>query len=923
MIKKAFRSHRIAGAIAITLGLSGLSGCGQKTSEEHMVAAKQYLEANDVNAAIVEYKNAIKQDPKSASARFELGKVYLEQKKFDEAEKELNRAIELGAKSAEVMPFLTIAYQKTGAETALAAVDHNLEGLSAPERAKVGFYKLQALMKLDKKTEARQLIDELKGLDTRSVYKGMILVFEELLNSQPESALASLQELRKQAPLNQDLLSLLARLHLMMRQPDAAIAVYQDYVRAYPNDTETKFVLTAMLMEQRRIADAEPMVDDLLKINSKQPLLNQFKGIIMAAKNKPEDALAYLETAIQNGRNDPIARLVAGHSAYRIEDYNAAIRHLSMVASSLPGNHAGLRMLADSLLQTGENEAASEILTRIDGDYDSDAALFSKAGFQLLQEGNVVDAQQMIEKSEALATTPEDLARLGVLQLSLNDVEGLINLEEAVKQAPELSSTQKTLASAYIVSKQLDKARDAIDQWLAEEPKSLEALLMSSQVALEQNQFKKARSEAQQALALYPDNVKARLQDINVDLRDKKGTSALEKTKALLKLEPTNQAALSVYYALMKQGDKPTEARDYIQQVVEQYPDALSARIVLARIALDQQDYAMGIDALESVPVEKSVPQGVWELKGFLYLRSGNLQKADDVFDSWIAMAPNNKTAVVNKLLVLDAQSRFAKAIELINKFEQKHPDKQISILKAYFLSLTKSIPEAWSIIDSLSPKEQSLPFVRGVKARLEIYQNKPEQALPNALAAYEENPTSRNMLLVVAAYEMSEEQSKGLMFLQSFVEQNPNDVQGNMLLAERLISQDPAAAKKMYIKVLEATPDNFVVLNNVAYLEMLDNNLDDAESYARKAVSLQPRSAEAADTLAQVLIMQGELEDAKTLYEKVVTPQTRSEDVYLNYIELLYKLDLDRLAQRRLNDKEFTTAEAKQRITELQKTYN
>ncbi len=147
-----------------------------------------------------------------------------------------------------------------------------------------------------------------------------------------------------------------------------------------------------------------------------------------------------------------MVRLVAGFSAYQIQDFEAAQRHLTMVASSLPDNHPGLRMLADSMLQLGDNDEALAVLSRVEGEQSADAALFSKASYQLLRDGNVVGAQQMVEKSEAVSTSADDLSRLGILQLSLNDVEGLVNLEQAVEKAPESATSQSTLLRAYIAT---------------------------------------------------------------------------------------------------------------------------------------------------------------------------------------------------------------------------------------------------------------------------------------------------------------------------------------------------------------------------------------------------------------------------------------------------------------------------------------
>jgi cellulose synthase operon protein C len=104
----------------VGLSVSLLLSCGPKTAEEHIAEAQQYISEKNNTAAIVALKNAVQTDPKSGEARFVLGKVYLEAKEFENAEKELNRAFEFGYDPAKVLPLLTKAYQKTGAYSALS-----------------------------------------------------------------------------------------------------------------------------------------------------------------------------------------------------------------------------------------------------------------------------------------------------------------------------------------------------------------------------------------------------------------------------------------------------------------------------------------------------------------------------------------------------------------------------------------------------------------------------------------------------------------------------------------------------------------------------------------------------------------------------------------------------------------------------------
>ena len=469
--------------LAVMLTSALLSGCSEKSMESHLADARNYASQQQLDAAIVEYKNAIQKAPNAAEPRFELGKLYLQQNNFAAAEKELNKAMDLGHPVSQVIPLLSVAYQQSGAENALAEVDYRAEGMTAVESAEVGFYKLQALMQLGKTEEAQALLADLSTLDTSSVYKGLIDSYVFVLDNDMEGALAATEALREQAPTNKDVLQQLAKIYLQNGEPEKAAEVYGVYVSQFPDDVTSKFAYTALLIEIRDLEKAAPIVNDLLTLNENHPLLNTFKGIIESANENYAKALEHLEIAVQNGRSDQVVRLVAGFSAYQIQDFEAAQRHLTMVASSLPDNHPGLRMLADSMLQLGENDEALEVLARVEGEQGIDAALFSKASYQLLKDGNVVGAKQMVEKSEAVSATAEDLSRLGVLQLSLNDIDGLVNLEEAVEKAPESVTSQATLLRAYIATNQLDKAKVAAKEWHEQSPETAAPLIYLGNIA--------------------------------------------------------------------------------------------------------------------------------------------------------------------------------------------------------------------------------------------------------------------------------------------------------------------------------------------------------------------------------------------------------------------------------------------------------
>ncbi len=908
--------------LAVMLTSALLSGCSEKSMESHLADARNYASQQQLDAAIVEYKNAIQKAPKAAEPRFELGKLYLQQNNYAAAEKELNKAMDLGHPVSQVIPLLSVAYQQSGAENALAEVDYRAEGMTAVESAEVGFYKLQALMQLGKNEEAQALLAELSTLDTSSVYKGLIDSYAFVLENDMEGALAATEALREQAPTNKDVLQQLAKIYLQNGEPEKAAEVYGVYVSQYPDDVTSKFAYAALLIEIRDLDKAQPIVDDLLVLNENHPLLNTFKGIIESANENYAKALEHLEIAVQNGRSDQVVRLVAGFSAYQIQDFEAAQRHLTMVASSLPDNHPGLRMLADSMLQLGENDEALEVLARVEGEQGVDAALFSKASYQLLREGNVVGAQQMVEKSEGVSTTAEDLSRLGVLQLSLNDIDGLVNLEQAVEQAPESVTSQATLLRAYIATNQLEKAKSAAKEWHEASPQTAAPLIYLGNIATAEGAYQEAAQYLDKASELNDAGNEVTYSRAKLLIAQGKKENAVAFIRAFIDENPADVQALALWFALAMENGNADAVLKHAQTQFNANEDDINLRLLLARMYSLTIQLDKTVSLLADVEGDESSPQTFWNLKGQALIATNNVEGATAFFDRWLSFYPQDKNAVLGKLLIVDSQKQFKQGLALTNKVLSKRPDAQLTLLKAYFHSRLGQSKPAWEIINSVSDEVKALPFVRGVIARLHLIEKAPEQAVDHAKAAYDATSNSDNALLLVAALEMSGKKEQAFSFLQKHVNAHNNDVQSAMLLAERQIGNDRAAAIDTYELILTKTPDNFVVLNNLAYLAFEDKDLKRAEELAKKAVSLQRENADAVDTLAQIYIAKGEKEEALTLYEQISTGPIANDEVYLNHVALLLELDKKALAKRRLASREFTSEAAKQRVEKLKQQY-
>lgn len=892
-----------------SLVLGSLLACSPKDSDDYLSAAREALAQGDTQAAVLQLKNAVQVAPQNAEARFELGKLYLEQRQYQDAEKELNRAMEYGHPAAEVVPLLSRSYQKTGADVALSKLTNKYAGISEAEAAEIGFYRLESLVRLDQKEKAKSLIEEIRNYQTKSPFKSLALVYGFLLEDNIEAARIQLEAILNATPEQSDALKLMGRLQLQEGNIDEAIATYQTYHQANPQDHEMTFMLARLLTDNGRAAEAEPLVDSLLKLSKDNPRLNQLKGLSRAEAGDFDAALAYTEKALLKETTDPAMRLTAGFAAYQSGDYEGARTHLSLVASDLPPNHPALRLLAAAQLKLGLNDQAEETLSKLEGASGDDASLFSAAGFGLLKEGDLQGAQAMLDKSEQVSQTPMDLTRLGILQLSMNDVDGILNLEQALEQAPEQEVTRTTLATAYLATKQYDKALSLAADWKEQEPESEQGYLLAATAYQRKGEKDKAIAELHKAEQLSPDNPKVRLALIDIKLVDKQYEQGEKELSAFLQDYPDNIAALSRYFDLTQVQGQGEKGLAKLKQSFEKQPQNMALRLLLAsaHMILGQRDDTIALLSAVKDGDDKALSGAYWDLLGKAYLQSDKVVDAEAHYDRWLKAQPGNTRAILGKLFLLDVRSNFDDGLSLSKSMVDTYPD-DVRFLQIYthFLLMKGNYKDARRQFDTLPASIKSTPTGKGMLGRLLAGEGDCQAAQPHILEAYEAKQNQRNLTLALFCYNRLGQKEQAYQLLNEHVGQNPNDLPALMILAEQELSRDKSKAIELYKQSLALQEANYLVLNNLAYLLFEQNKLDEALGFAERALKLNPSEPSVLDTAAQILIAKKDLGQAESYLERAVNSERVTDEVYLNYVELLINRGKTELAKRKLAQRQY-----------------
>jgi tetratricopeptide (TPR) repeat protein len=129
--------------------------------------------------------------------------------------------------------------------------------------------------------------------------------------------------------------------------------------------------------------------------------------------------------------------------------------------------------------------------------------------------------------------------------------------------------------------------------------------------------------------------------------------------------------------------------------------------------------------------------------------------------------------------------------------------------------------------------------------------------------------------------------------------------------------------AIEQYETALTMNENNFIALNNLAYLLTEKGDLAKAEPLAKRAFDLKPNNPPTVDTYAQILAKQGKLDEAISTYNRVMNDDIEDEVIILNYIEVLLMNKNERIAKRRIEETVLENPESLTRLQALTKQYN
>lgn len=867
-------SNVVKGLAVATLVM--LTACGETdlTAEEHIQRAQELRLEGDFQAAVLELKNALQQQPDNPSARFMLGEVYLRTGDGTSAEKEFERAVEAGMNAAAVQMPLARAWLLQNSYEEL------LDKLTVPDkgqsnRATVLAMRGRAYLGLGRVSQAEAAFEEALGSDDQSVDALVGLARVALARQDTETAQTYLKKAEAADDEDLEVIRLRGDLAFQTEDFEKAAAAYRTLRDRRPQYLVYRLALASAQIGQENYDAAIQNLDVIRKAVPEHPQVNYLRGLAAYRKSNFEDAKYYMDQVLAQEPNSAPALLIAGGASFALDRLEQARQHLERFTGMAPDYAPGLKLLAAVQMQMGENDAAMATLrplTATPAEIE-DQELLRLVATAALQSGDLESGRNYIE--QAARQAPDDAAlraQLGISELATGNTEaGLEELRQATELAPEDQRQQFLYIANLIQAGRLVEARKASQDLQSKSPQEPLGYILEGTVLRRMGELESARGKFRKALEIDPGSGGAAFSLALLQIGEKDFLAAQETLDSALEEQPDNPLLIATKARVAAVLGNQDEVGTLLSRLVELEPDAASPRAQLARYYLLTNEPVKAEETIKSGLIKNPDNPQFLEILGRIQTAQGNLKKAVGTYERLVKAVPDNAEAhyrLANAYRQVGDWQDLGGAVESVLAIDPDHSGARL--LKAELAIRNGDLSTAQSIAEELQKGEGNSARLHDVRAQLAMHQGDVTEAESEAEGALAAGPTTDRALRLARLQNAINKQSKAIETLETWVEEHPEDGLALLSLGNLYRSAGQTeAARQRYQAVTRLLPENWAGYNQLAWLLYENGQPKEALKPAERARELAPDNPYVLDTYGMVMLANGRETEAVRALER------------------------------------------------------
>jgi putative PEP-CTERM system TPR-repeat lipoprotein len=867
-----------------------LPACGiGMDNADRLERGQQAFESGDFRTAIIEGKNILQSEPDNVGARLLLGRSSLRLGDPRSAEKELRKAIELGVNKSDVVVDL-------GRALLILREFEQVEAEITPDIASDEETRIAVL-----RIRGDALLAQRRAPEARAIYQEMLAVRDNDL----DTMLAVVTSYVAQNELFQ------ARATL-----DQILTIDPEYVAGWLASGSLAALQQDLAQAERNFARGAELAAE------QSDLAGQLRGLTgvaeaQLAQRKGEEARLTAAKLSALAPENPFNEYLAARAAYVEEDWVTAEAALQTILQRSPEYVPARVLLGGVQLERGNLTQAAANLSIVTYSVPENLVARKLMAEVRLRQNRPVDASRLLEpvlgsgSADAMALTMAVRANLGAGEFD----EAIRNLRARIEAEPDNPNLQMDLASVLLTTGEVEEAQVLLqDLSVISEDDAYRRELLLVLAPVRNEDFEAALVAARAAQERWDDDPK--ILNLLGGILDASGdrVAARQSFEAARALDSTDIVSLINLARLDINAGNFESAYQLYEQALEIQPQNVGILVSLGRVASFQGEAATAIGWLEKARETDSSNVASRVLLGRLYVATEDFTAAEEVAREAIAL--NADIAELHNTLGMAAAGRsdyyvaeesFQKAIELkpdepgysINLARLNVGGGREDLAEAVLFTSMKAEPDhVQTALLLASLYARSGDAAEKLPAALDLQQQHPESVGPLILLAelyfdgeqYEQAferydralESSGNRDVAIRAYQLRQAsgQARPEAPLLEYLTIRPEDSDVRMVLALEYQAQGKEDdARNEYIKIVDASPTNYVALNNLALI-YLDRGNTEAEALARRASELAPQNGAIADTLGWILVRTGTVDEGVEYLRKAVELISESSEI-------------------------------------------
>ena len=902
--------HKNGCKLAVLMLTLSLTGCfNHKTSQEYYKLGQLQQQQNNDNAAIIQYKNSLRQDPKNINTRLALGMLYLEKKQLAAARKELSRVVKDPKFAAKGLIPLAMATSKLFMYQEVLELP--LLSSDLPDQDMVIAHVLRGLSfwSLGQSDNAFSEYSAANAINQQAAFARLGQAMTASAKLDFEQARALTKSLLEQQPEMEEALILYGNLLQSNNEHGKAIEVYDKYIKLHGDRVGGIYlILVESLISDKQLGRAQAELEKLLSINSNHPLVNAQMARILFLEQDLDSSLAYAKVALGSDPRNFMANMIAGMSSFKLQLFEDSFRYLAKIESRMGDQMLPNMMQLINLIKRGDIEPAKQKLTQLPSLDSDNANLYILAANQFTIAQSYQLGLSLFEQVRLLQPQNNGVIfSIAMLKVKLKDPTALDDLAQIIYDPQLIDRVFPPLVKSFVLEKRIEQLLEIgvkLKTQLPDQPYGWE---IPAIVAMFQNSPVKSEQLYLDMLQQFPQNKQALLALAKIKYSQNDSKSSLVFIDKLLEVEPKNYTAIEFKARVNYQQNKEIEQYKSVFKIAWRlYPDYEPLIIKMAAIHGAENQHQKGISLLQAILNNHDHHQQYWKVYGDLLLESGLSAQALTLYQQWGQQSPNSPLPLLKQIEIAERLGRYKDGIRLINQTRNKFgylvslQEKKISLL-----TLDNQLTLARELFNQYQAtgKGKNNVYIAGLEGELFYRENKFEQAKISLLKAYEGTNRVRYLMTLSKVYPKVGLAQEGVDLLKKHLEKDPLNRRVKVLLAESYAVMNSPLAIESYQNLLESAPDNLIVLNNLAWSLAQSGQYEQALIHIEKAIKIQPRNAQLLDTYGVVLFKMSQHDKALIQFETGLKIAPNNSELILHNVELFIAMNKYNKAKRLLND--------------------